>query len=173
MIGSVELVGYVGGYDFDDAWFGKLAAVANDPSVEVLLAVGSGQTVFAGFKQPSQMLGDIDCYTSDSVALMESGTLNYLAGKFSASIGPTFMAVLSAVQGHPIRTEDGNAFAIGQGYWVADSADEAKQYYEVDSSKTAPAYTRAMLDTLYGASYQDFEAFVKAYSFEEISKLAK
>ncbi|MBQ1368615.1 MAG: LacI family DNA-binding transcriptional regulator [Firmicutes bacterium] len=173
VIGSVELVGYVGGYDFDDAWFGKLAAVANDPSVEVLLAVGSGQTVFAGFKQPSQMLGDIDCYTSDSVALMESGTLNYLAGKFSASIGPTFMAVLSAVQGHPIRTEDGNAFAIGQGYWVADSADEAKQYYEVDSSKTAPAYTRAMLDTLYGASYQDFEAFVKAYSFEEISKLAK
>ncbi len=173
VIGDVELCGYVGGYDFDDAWFGKLAAVANDPNVEVLLAVGSGQTAFAGFKQPSQKLGDIDCYTADSVALMESGTLNYLAGKFSASIGPIFMATLSAVQGKPIRNADGNAFAIGQGYWVAKSAEEAKTYYDVDSSKTAPAYTRAMLDTLYGASYSDFEAFVKAYSFEEIKGLSK
>ena len=104
---------------------------------------------------------------------MESGTLNYLAGKFSASIGPIFMATLSAVQGKPIRNADGNAFAIGQGYWVAKSAEEAKTYYDVDSSKTAPAYTRAMLDTLYGASYSDFEAFVKAYSFEEIKGLSK
>ncbi|MBP5294996.1 MAG: hypothetical protein J6Y95_04675, partial [Lachnospiraceae bacterium] len=173
VIGEVELVGYVGGYDFDDAWFGKLAAVANDPSVEVLLAVGSCQTAFAGFKQPSQKLGDIDCYTADSVALMESGTLNYLAGKFSASIGPIFMAVLSAVQGKPIRNAEGNAFAIGQGYWVATSAEEAKEYYTVDSSKTEPAYTRTMLDKLYGASYADFEAFVKAYSFEEIKNLSK
>ena len=172
-IGSVELVGYVGGYDFDDAWFGKLAAVANDPKVEVLLAVGSGQTAFAGFKQASQKLGDIDCYTADSVKLMESGTLNYLAGKFSASIGPIFMAVLSAVQGHPIRNAEGNAFAIGQGYWVATSAEEAKEYYAVDSSKTEPAYTRTMLDKLYNASYSDFETFVKAYSFEEIKGLAK
>ncbi|MBR1757572.1 MAG: sugar ABC transporter substrate-binding protein [Lachnospiraceae bacterium] len=173
VIGDVELVGYVAGYDFDDAWFGKLAAVANDPSVEVLLAVGSGQTAFAGFKQANQKLGDIDCYTADSVALMESGTLDYLAGKFSASIGPVFIAVLSAVQGHPIRTEEGNAFAISQGYWVATSAEQAKEYFEVDSSKTEPAYTRAMLDTLYGASYSDLEAFVQKYSFEEIKELAK
>ena len=56
MIGSVELCGYVGGYDFDDAWFGKLAAVANDPNVEVLLAVGSGQTAFAGWDRRSAFL---------------------------------------------------------------------------------------------------------------------
>ena len=104
---------------------------------------------------------------------MESGTLNYLAGKFSASIGPIFMAVLSAVQGKPIRNAEGNAFAIGQGYWVATSAEEAKEYYTVDSSKTEPAYTRTMLDKLYGASYADSESFVKAYSFEEIKNLSK
>ncbi len=169
-IGSVELNGVVSGYDFDDAWFGKLAAVANDPNVEVLLAVGSGQVAFAGFKPEGKFLGDIDCYTADSVALMESGTLNYLAGKFSASIGPIFAATLSAVYGQPIRDDNGNALALSQGYWVADSAEQAKKYFEVDSSTTAPAYTKEKLDTLIGASYADFAKFVAAYSFDEINK---
>ncbi len=168
-IGSVELNGVVSGYDFDDAWFGKLAAVANDPNVEALLAVGSGQTVFAGFKPEGKVLGDIDCYTADSVALMESGTLNYLAGKFSASIGPIFAATLSAVYGKPIR-DNGNAFALSQGYWIASDGETAKKYYAVDSSTTEPAYTKEKLDTLIGASYEDFASFVGAYSFEEIQK---
>lgn len=168
--GDIELNGVVAGYDFDDAWFGKLAAVANDPEVEVLLAVGSGQTAFAGFKPEGKMLGDIDCYTADSVGLMEAGVLNYLAGKFSASIGPIFAATLSAVYGQPIRTEDGNALALSQGYWVADNAENAKKYFEVDSSTTAPAYTKEKLDTLFGASYADFAKFVSAYSFDEINK---
>ena len=167
--GDIELNGVVSGYDFDDAWFGKLAAVANDPNVEVLLAVGSGQVAFAGFKPEGKMLGDIDCYTADSVALMESGTLNYLAGKFSASIGPIFAATLSAVYGKPIRNEDGNALALSQGYWVATDAESARKYYNVDSSVTAPAYTKEKLDTLIGASYADFAKFVGAYSFEEIN----
>ena len=169
-IGNIELNGVVSGYDFDDAWFGKLAAVANDPNVEVLLAVGSGQTVFAGFKPEGKMLGDIDCYTADSVALMQSGTVNYLAGKFSASIGPIFAATLSAVYGQPIRDNNGNALALSQGYWVATNAQDAQKYYEVDSSTTAPAYTKEKLDTLFGASYDNFAAFVSAYSFEEINK---
>jgi len=169
-IGSVELNGVVAGYDFDDAWFGKLAAVANDPNVEALLAVGSGQTAFAGFKPEGKVLGDIDCYTADSVGLMETGTLNYLAGKFSASIGPIFAATLSAVYGQPIRDNNGNALALSQGYWVATNAEDAKKYFEVDSSTTAPAYTKEKLDTLFGASYDDFAKFVAAYSFDEINK---
>ncbi|MBR3351022.1 MAG: hypothetical protein IKG35_02775, partial [Erysipelotrichaceae bacterium] len=163
----------IGGYDFDDAWFGKLAEAANNPSVEVLLAVGSGLDTFAAFKKPNQFLGTVDAYTADAVKAMEAGTLNYLAGKFSASIGPIFMATLSAVQGKPIRTANGEALALSQGYWVATSADEAKNFYAVDSSTTDPAYTRAMLDTLFGASYDDFAKFVGAFSFEEIQNLKK
>jgi len=169
-IGTIEVNGVVSGYDFDDAWFGKLAAVANDPNVEVLLAVGSGQVTFAGFKPEGKMLGDIDCYTADSVGLMEAGTLNYLAGKFSASIGPIFAATLSAVYGKPIRNDEGNAFALSQGYWVATDAETAKKYFEVDSSVTAPAYTKEELDTLIGASYADFAKFVGSYSFDEIGQ---
>lgn len=171
--GSVKLAGYVGGYDFDDAWFGKLASVANNPSVEVLLAVGSGDTAFAGFKRPDQKLGNIDSYTESSLALMQAGTLDYLTGKFSASIGPIFAATYSAVQGKPIRTPEGYAIALGQGYWTATSVEMAQKYYSVDSSVTSPAYTKAMLDTLIGASYEKFASFVGAYSFEEIQKLAK
>ena len=116
------------------------------------------------------MLGDIDCYTADSVGLMKAGTLNYLAGKFSASIGPIFAATLPAVYGKPIRTAEGNAFALSQGYWVADNAETADKYFQVDSSTTAPAYTKEKLDTLIGASYDDLAKFVSAYSFEEIQK---
>ena len=169
-IGNIELNGVVSGYDFDDAWFGKLSAVANADNTEALLAVGSGQTAFAGFKPEGKVLGDIDCYTADSVALMESGTLNYLAGKFSASIGPIFAATLSAVYGQPIRNNEGNALALSQGYWVATNAEDAKKYFDVDSSTTAPAYTKEKLDTLIGASYDDFAKFVGAYTFEEINK---
>ena len=169
-IGDVEINGVVSGYDFDDAWFGKLSAVANADNIEALLAVDSGQTTFAGFKPDDKVLGDIGCYTADSVALIESGTLNYLAGKFSASIGPIFAATLSAVYGQPIRNNDGNAFALSQGYWVATTPKVAKKYFEVDSSTTSPAYTKEKLDTLIGASYDDFAKFVAAYSFDEIDK---
>ena len=169
-IGNIEINGVVAGYDFDDAWFGKLAAVANDPNVEALLAVGSGQVTFAGFKGEGKLLGDIDCYTADSVGLMKSGTLNYLEGKFSASIGPIFAATLSAVYGKPIRTAEGNAFALAQGYWVAETAEQAASYLEVDASTTSPAYTKEQLDTLIGASYDDFAAFVAKYNFEDLKK---
>ena len=138
-----------------------------------LLTVGSGLDTFAAFKQESQQLATVDSYTADAVAAMKSGVLNYLAGKYSASIGPIFMATLSAVQGKPIRTANGEALALSQGYWVATSAEEAEKFYAVDSSTEDPAYTRAMLDTLFGASYDDFAKFVSAYSFEEIQNLKK
>lgn len=169
--GDIALVGYVGGYDFDDAWFGKLAEVAANPEVEVLLAVGSGETAFGAFKQEGQLLGNFDSFTKAQVDLVNAGTINYLTGKFSASIGPIFAATLSAVKGQPIRTEEGYALALSQGYWVAEDAASANQYYEVCASTTEPVYTKAMLDTLIGASYADFAKFVGAYSFEEIANL--
>lgn len=169
--GSVALAGYVGGYDFDDAWFGKLAEVANNPEIDTLLAVGSAETAFGGFKQANQKLGNIDSYTEAQVGLMQAGTIDYLSGKFSASIGPIFIATLSAVQGKPIRNNEGNAIALSQGYWTATSAAQAEEYLKVCVSSTEPAYTKAMLDTLLGASYDDFAKFVSAYSFDDISNL--
>ena len=99
---------------------------------------------------------------------MEAGSLDYLAGKFSASIGPIFAATYSAVLGAPIRDDAGNALALDQGYWVASSAEQFNEYYAVDSSVESPAYTKEMLDTLLGSDYGTFSDFVSRYTFDEI-----
>lgn len=171
-IGDVNILGYVGGYDMDDAWFGKIAQTAQTPDLEVILAVGNGSDFFGtAISGTDVKIASVDAYASSYGEAMEAGMLDYLAGKFSASIGPIFIATYRTVLGSPIRTSDGNALALSQGYWVATSADEFNTYYEVDSSVDAPAYTKEMLDTLLSADYAAFESFVGKYSFDEIQDM--
>ena len=175
-IGTMELVGYVGGYDFNDAWFGQLAQMASTPGIEAILTVGSGVDVLGSFISDADVkLATVDGYTEAIGEAMESGILDYIAGKFSASVGPIFMAVMDATQGSPIRDAEGNALALGQGYWVAANAETFARFYAVDSSNTTPAYTKEILDTHCGAgvSYDDFAAFVEDYGFESIEALKK
>lgn len=168
-IGDVNVLGYVGGYDMDDAWFGKCAQMAQTADLEVILAVGNGSDFFGtAIAGTNVKIASVDAYASSYGEAMEAGMLDYLAGKFSASIGPIFIATYRAALGSPIRTADGNALALSQGYWVAGSAEEFNTYYAVDSSVDAPAYTKAMLDTLLTADYAAFESFVSKYGFEEI-----
>lgn len=168
-IGDINIVGYVGGYDMDDAWFGKCTQMAQTADLEVILAVGNGSDFFGtAISGTDVKIASVDAYASSYGEAMEAGMLDYLAGKFSASIGPIFIATYRAALGSPIRTADGNALALSQGYWVATSADEFNTYYAVDSSVDSPAYTKEMLDTLLTADYAAFESFVSKYSFEEI-----
>ncbi|MDE7284546.1 MAG: sugar ABC transporter substrate-binding protein [Lachnospiraceae bacterium] len=168
-IGDVNILGYVGGYDMDDAWFGKCAQMAQTADLEVILAVGNGSDFFGtAISGTDVKIASVDAYASSYGEAMAAGMLDYLAGKFSASIGPIFIATYRATLGSPIRTTDGNALALSQGYWVATGADEFNTYYAVDSSIDAPAYTKEMLDTLLTADYAAFESFVSKYSFEEI-----
>ncbi|MBD5505379.1 MAG: LacI family transcriptional regulator [Lachnospiraceae bacterium] len=167
-IGDVNILGYVGGYDMDDAWFGKCAQMAQTADLEVILAVGNGSDFFGtAISGTDVKIASVDAYASSYGEAMEAGMLDYLAGKFSASIGPIFIATYRAALGSPIRTADGNALALSQGYWVATGADEFNTYYAVDSSVDSPAYTKDMLDTLLTADYATFENFVSKYSFEE------
>ena len=171
-MGSVSLVAYVGGYNFDDAWFGALAAAANS-GAEICLAVGSGETAFSGFVPDGVTYGDIDAYTETNASYFAAGKLSYMAGKFSSSIGPIFVATVSAVEGKPIRTDEGYALALSQGYWVATDEDTFNTYLASSSSVSAPAYTKEILDKYIGASYSDFADFVAQYSYDEISSLSK
>lgn len=173
-IGSVDIVGYVAGYDMNDAWFAKCAQIAQTKDLQVILAVGNGSDFFgAAIKGTTVKIASVDAYASSYGDVMKSGMLDYMAGKFSASIGPIFAAVYSTVNGYPIRTEQGYALAISQGYWVATSSDEFQKYYAVDSSKETPAYTKAALDTLVGTDYKTFSDFVSKYNFNEVEKLPK
>ena len=175
-IGSLELAAYVGGYDFDDAWFGKLAQMAGTEGIQAILTVGSGVDVLGSFVAGSNVkLATVDSFTSAMGEAMNSGIIDYVAGKFATSIGPIFVATLNAVNGQPIRTADGYALALDQGYWVATNAEQFAQYYAVDSSEEDPAYSKAVLDAYApaGVSYDAFAAFVAQYSFDEIVALKK
>ena len=175
-IGNVELLAYVGGYDFDDAWFGKLAQMAGTEGIEAILTVGSGVDVLGSFVAGSGVkLATVDSFTEAMGEAMNSGILDYVAGKFSASVGPIFAATLNAVQGEPIRDGEGNALALGQGYWVATDPEQFAEYSAVDSSREDPAYTKAIMDQFCapGVAYDDFAAFVGQYTFEEIVALKK
>lgn len=171
-IGDVEILGYVGGYDMDDAWFAKCAEMVQTPGLEVVLAVGNGSDFFGTASEGTDVkIASVDAYAESYGDAMEAGMLDYLAGKFSASIGPIFMATYSATLGAPIRDAEGNALALAQGYWVATSYDDFSVYYTVDSSLEAPAYDKAKLDTLLGTDYDTFAEFVDAYSYEEIAMM--
>lgn len=173
-IGTVNLMGYVGGYDMDDAWFGKCAQMAQTPDLEVILAVGNGSDFFGTAVAGTDVkIASVDAYAINYGDAMSAGMLDYLAGKFSASIGPIFIASYRAALGSPVRTEEGNALALSQGYWVATSAEQFQEFYTVDSSTEAPAYTKDMLDSLLTADYATFADFVSKYSFEEIQAMAK
>ncbi len=168
-IGTINVLGYVGGYDMDDAWFGKCTQMAQTPDLQAILAVGNGSDFFGTAIEGTDVkIASVDAYASSYGEAMTGGMLDYLAGKFSASIGPIFIATYRAVLGSPVRTEDGSALALSQGYWIAESADDFNTYYAVDSSVETPAYTKEMLDTLLTADYGAFKEFVEAYSFEEI-----
>lgn len=171
-IGSVNIAGYVGGYDMDEAWFSKCAQMAQTDGLEVILAVGNGSDFFGTSVQGTDVkIASVDAYASAYGEAMEAGMLDYLAGKFSASIGPIFVATYRAVLGSPIRTEEGYALALDQGYWIANSYEQFAEYYAIDSSTETPAYTKDMLDTLLGADFATFSDFVSKYSFEEIKAM--
>lgn len=168
-VGNINILGYVGGYDMDDAWFGKCAQMAQTTGLEVILAVGNGSDFFGtAIAGTDVKIASVDAYASSYGEAMEARMLDYLAGKFSASIGPIFIATYRAALGAPVRTAEGNALALSQGYWIAQNAEEFNAYYAVDSSVEAPAYTKELLDTLLTADYAAFEEFVGKYSFEEI-----
>lgn len=171
-IGTIHVLGYVGGYDMDEAWFAKCGQMAQLDGLEVILAVGNGSDFFGTGVQGTEVkIASVDAYAEAYAEAMEAGMLDYLAGKFSASIGPIFAATYSAVLGAPIRTAAGEALALDQGYWVAASYEQFQEFYAMDSSTEAPAYTKEMLDTLIGADYETFSNFVSKYRFEDIKAM--
>ena len=170
-IGDVTLSGYLGGYDMDDAWFAKGAEMVQSNGVEVLLAVGSGSDFFGTATNGTDVkIASVDAYADDYLEAMKNGSLDYLAGKFSAYDGPVFMALYRAVNGNPLRTPEGNALALDIGYWVATSAEECQKMLDVDGDLNNPVWKAEDLNKLYEADYNTFEAFVSNYRFEDIQK---
>ncbi|MBR1693288.1 MAG: LacI family DNA-binding transcriptional regulator, partial [Lachnospiraceae bacterium] len=168
-IGTITVSGYLGGYDMDDAWFAKGAEMVQASGVEVLLAVGSGADFFGTAAAGTDVkIASVDAYADNYAEAMDAGTLDYMAGKFSAYDAPIFIAVYRAALGAPLRNNDGNALAIDQGYWVSTDAAGFRECLAADTDKENPVYTKDELDPLLDADYDTFEAFVENYDFDAI-----
>lgn len=157
---DVKLVGYFQG--FGDTTFDELFAIIGQ-NPEAFLSVGMATTFFAdslnGAKIP---YSDIDSFTSGNATNMSDGTLEYLAGKYSSSVGPIFAAVMNAVNGHAVRDAEGNALSISQGYLVATDSETFDEIFNGDKGDN-PIYSKEVLDTIIGdVSYDDFVALVES-----------
>ena len=80
------------------------------------LNVGDFSSVVHGSK-----LGMVDSYNTRNLQLFSNGTLHYLVGKYSSSVGPAFALMLNAVTGYAgdFRSE-GKAIKAAQSFWTSD-----------------------------------------------------
>ena len=158
---GVELVNYFQGYG-DTTADEVNAAIQAKP--DAFISVGMATTFFAQQLSGAGIpFSDIDSFTAANNASMKDGTLVYLAGKYSSSIGPVFALVLNAINGNVIRDADGNAVSISQGFRVATTAEEFDTLVTNDSGDN-PIFSKEVLDTVISsdATYDDFVALVEA-----------
>ena len=111
--------------------------------------------------------GVIDCYSMTNKELFENGTLCYVAGKFSSTIGPAFAAMYNAITGYGEEfREDGKAFQMTQGYWLSKNKEEYNDQYALATGIYVNAY-----------NYEDLCSVIKAYdtsaSFEKLKSLTE
>lgn len=154
-----KTVSYLAG--FSDSTVAEATTIINT-NPDAFLSVGMATTFFtAVLNEAGVPYADIDSFTASNGTNMKTGTLEYLAGKYTSSIGPTFAAVYNAINGNKIEDANGNAISISQGYWVATSHEQFQLFQTADSA-TNPIYDKELLDTVIGEgiTYSAFETFV-------------
>ncbi len=154
---QAELAAYFQGYG--DTTTDELnAAIQAEP--DAFISVGMATTFFTQQLNTSAVpFSDIDSFTSGNRKAMEEGELTYLAGKYSSSVGPVIAAVINAVNGHPLRNEDGSALSVSQDYQVASDLESFDRYFKADRG-SSPIYDKNLLDQMIGQD-TDLETFTK------------
>lgn len=156
--GNVQVIGYFQG--FGDTTFDELFGIVGQ-APDAFLSVGMATTFFAEALNGAHIpYADIDSFTSGNAANMKDGSLVYLAGKYSSSIGPIFAATLNAIKGNPVRDENGNAISLSQNYLVATDSAAFDSIFNGDKGDN-PIFNKEALDKVIGkVSYSDFAALV-------------
>ena len=155
---NVQVIGYFQG--FGDTTFDELFGIVGQ-APDAFLSVGMATTFFAEALNGAHIpYADIDSFTSGNAANMKDGSLVYLAGKYSSSIGPIFAATLNAIKGNPVRDENGNAISLSQNYLVATDSAAFDSIFNGDKGDN-PIFNKEALDKVIGkVSYSDFAALV-------------
>ena len=155
---NVQVIGYFQG--FGDTTFDELFGIVGQ-TPDAFLSVGMATTFFAEALNGAHIpYADIDSFTSGNAANMKDGSLVYLAGKYSSSIGPIFAATYNAVKGNPVRDASGNAISISQNYMVATDSAAFDSIFNGDKGDN-PIFNKEALDKVIGkVSYSDFASLV-------------
>nr|WP_027871499.1 substrate-binding domain-containing protein [[Eubacterium] cellulosolvens] len=159
--GDTEVVAFLQGYG--DTTTDELNA-ALQKSPEAFLSVGMASTFFAQTLSEEKIpFSDIDSFTATNSASMKNGSLEYLAGKYSSSIGPVFALVMNAIDGNVIRDKDGNAVSLTQNYLIATD-EKTFDTYAVADKGDAPIFDKKSLDSIIGknVTYDDVKALVES-----------
>lgn len=137
-------------------------------NVMSVLAISRMADIVKGAK-----IGVVDCYSETNLHLFTNGTLDYLSGKYSSIIGPSFAAMYNALTGHAEGLRDhGNAFNITQGFWSSDSEEDYEEKYVLASSIEMNAYNYDDLQHVINvfnpdATLEDLENLAAHYSFKD------
>lgn len=125
------------------------------------------------FRKEGIKQGVIDCYSMTNKDLFADGTLCYVAGKFSSMIGPSFAAMYNAITGYGEDfREDGRAFKMIQGFWLAKDKKEYNDQYALATGIYVNAYDHEDLCSVMkaydaSASFEKLKALTEAYTREE------
>ena len=105
---------------------------------------------------------------------MNSGTLQYVVGKYNSMVGPAAALMLNAVTGYGADfRQDGRAVQVTQGFWVSENRDDYVEKYTFSSSEAMNAYNfddLAHVIRIYNAeaNLADLVALAEACSFEAV-----
>lgn len=163
--------------DDSGAFFGTVSERSGEEGLEVILTAALGVEFFGTSLAQSDTdikMGTVASFNDVYNEAFNAGQVDYLAGKFSSSIGPIFAATHNAVLGNTeVIEDDGNAFRIDQGYWIADNLELFNEMYELSNDTENPAYNKDLLDEIImhyndELTYEAFESFVQQYSYDDI-----
>ncbi len=86
-------------------------------------------------------LGVVDSYNTRNLQLSTEGVLQFVVGKYSSMIGPSFALMLNAVTGHAAEfREKGRAIQVTQGFWTSDGPEDYLEKYTLSASAAMNAY---------------------------------
>ena len=157
--GDVEVVAYLQGYG--DTTTDELnAAIQKAP--EAFISVGMATTFFAQtLSQENIPFSDIDSFTAMNSESMKNGSLEYLAGKYSSSIGPVFALVMDAINGN-VRVEF-YSWVIALCYKKEISGND---YYQITMQDISELEEKISMDSLdFGTGLWDKKTIVEYAKF--------
>ncbi len=167
------------GYPYLGALEEETAQQIADGSIDTIMStmvINSQMDSVREAEKNNQMeirVGSIDCFTQEAYeyfnGVQNNGIqeLDYLAGRYGASVAPAFAAICNAYAGYAEDfREDGHAFNLYQNFWTATSVDEFNELYALSVGMFENTYSAADIMQVLKefnpeATFEEYKAFTE------------